>query len=282
MTSPTSKTTGPGKTSAGGTKEYEKEVDTVRQQEGTQEAVARNLQSMEHPPAEVEEPLAMDSGKHWQEIETPNKLETASEAEEVGTSQKLQQAPGKATEGSGTEGEVLDIDVTAKDTMNVEESTMAVEETEVAMDTQDGRRQNGKPTNRVISYYKWRMKHHQWLNVPMRQALGKKEAPKPPHILNLQYPVWTEPEQTGNLEPRRKYNVRYEMRLVVAEATNLVEDYRQAVIKWFTKILKIDSEVVIYPWMVADWQADTTTIEDPDKLPTLFSGLKKYTPKAWL
>jgi len=72
------------------------------------------------------------------------------------------------------------------------------------------------------------------------------------------------------------------MRLVVAEATNLVEAYRQAVIKWFTKILKIDSEVVIYPWMVADWQADTTTIEDPDKLPTLFSSLKKYTPKAWL
>jgi len=44
-------------------------------------------------------------------------------------------------------------------------------------------------TNRMISYYEWRMKHHQWLNAMMRQALGDKEAPEPSHILNLRYPI---------------------------------------------------------------------------------------------
>jgi len=76
--------------------------------------------------------------------------------------------------------------------------------------------------------------------------------------------------------------VHYDLCLVVKEATNPVEAYQQAVLKWFNKILKIDLEAVIYPWGAADCQAGTSVIEDLDELPTMLSSIKKYTPKAWI
>jgi len=45
---------------------------------------------------------------------------------------------------------------------------------------------------------------------------------------------------------------------VAAEATDLVEAYQQALIEWFTKLLEIDEDPVIYPWMATDCQVGTT------------------------
>jgi len=76
--------------------------------------------------------------------------------------------------------------------------------------------------------------------------------------------------------------VCYDLRLVIAEATNPVEAYCQVVIEWFTKILELDLEAVIYLWAAVDRDAGTTAIKDLDELPMTFSSLKKYTPKAWI
>jgi len=70
--------------------------------------------------------------------------------------------------------------------------------------------------------------------------------------------------------------VHYNLHLVIEEATNPVEAYRQAVLKWFNKILKIDLEAVIYPWGAADCQAGTSVIEDPDELPTMLLSLVPF------
>jgi len=68
----------------------------------------------------------------------------------------------------------------------------------------------------------------------------------------------------------------------MAEAKDPVEVYQQVLIEWYNKVLEIDEHVVIYPWMASDRQAGTTVIEDPEKIPTSFSNLKNYMPKAWL
>ncbi len=135
---------------------------------------------------------------------------------------------------------------------------------------------------KMISYYEWRKRHHLWLNSLMRQALGEQEGPEIPDLSNLRYPIRLDPEHHANVEPRRQFIRRYDLRIVVAEAKDPVEAYRQALTEWFNKILEIDEDAVIYPWTAVDRQAGTTVIKDPDKLPTTLSNLKKYTPKIWL
>jgi len=134
-----------------------------------------------------------------------------------------------------------------------------------------------KLATQVISYYEWQTKHHKWLNAMMHQAMGETDRPAPLNISNLHYPVRPEPKNLDNLEPCRQYVRHYELRIVVAKATNLVEAYQQALSEWFTKLLEIDEEVVIYPWMAVDQQAGTMAIEDPDEiLSTLSQHQKTY------
>jgi len=151
--------------------------------------------------------------------------------------------------------------------------------------TEPGHSNNNQPTMitfQMVSYYKWRTKHHQWLNAQMQQALGEKNAPRPLHFNNTWYPVHLDPDNHLDLEPRRHYIMHYKMRIsIVTEATNPVEAYCQATIGWYNKILMVNSKAVIYPWGEVDRQMGTTAIEDPDELPTSFLSIKKYTPKAW-
>jgi len=116
----------------------------------------------------------------------------------------------------------------------------------------------------------------------MRQAIGEKDAPELQPMLNLRYPEWPAPAPHFELEPNQQYVRRYELWIVVEEATDPVEAYRQALIEWYNKLLEIDKEVVIYPWAAVDRQAGTTAIKELDEFPTSFSSIKKYMPKAWL
>jgi len=187
----------------------------------------------------------------------------------------------KQQKGSGTGGNAMEVDT--PNTGTTEEATaMAAATQETMANGQSNSGQNDTTKPWMVSYYEWHMKHHQWLNVQMWQALGKKDAPEPPHFMTLRYPVCLDLDNTLNLEPRWKYTMQYKMRIVMAEATNPVEAYCQVILEWFNNVLKVDSEAVIYPWAAVDRQVGTTVIEDPDELPTSFSSLKKYTPKAWI
>jgi len=57
------------------------------------------------------------------------------------------------------------------------------------------------PVQRAISYYEWRTMHHKWLNALMRKSLGEKDAPEPPLMTNLRYPVRPDPDHHVDLEP---------------------------------------------------------------------------------
>jgi len=230
----------------------------------------------------IEDEASTKVTSNSQHVETPQTTDAPdSPGKEVDKEQHSQAKLSQATNGHNGAGEVMEVEATMetthKDSETSTEAASAVEE-----GTTVGEGSSVQPMNRMIAYYEWQMKHHQWLNAMMRQALGDKEAPEPPHILHLRYPVRPELEHNANLEPRQKYTVRYDLQLVVEEATNLVEAYQQAVLEWFNKILEIDLEAVIYPWGVADRQASTSVIEDPDELPMTFSSIKKYTPKAWI
>jgi len=242
--------------------------------------------------AGAEQPAQPQSEKEKTQHQTVSKEQQAQDGQETtpeageGTLGKLVQDPKKPemenSEARCIGGDAMEVEIGITGNITATAANTEAEATETTeADISDSGQHDPKPS-RMISYYEWKTKHHKWLNAMMRQALGEKEAPEPPHILNLRYPVRPEPDHNVQLEPWRKYTIRYEMRIVVAEATNLVEAYRQALIEWFNKVLEVDSDAVIYPWTGNDRQAGTTTIEDPDELPASLSSLKKYTPKAWI
>ena len=61
-----------------------------------------------------------------------------------------------------------------------------------------------------------------------------------------------------------------------------MENTREAVVAWFTKIKEIDKHAIVYPWTEADRKNKEKCIDKPKDIPYLLSNLKKYFHKLYI
>jgi len=185
-TTTTQTTNTPTSTTAAITQEPDTAIKDTTPPQGNREEAATSLHSTEQ--ASEDEASTKASSDAQQADTTQTTVEPESSGEEAGNEQNAQAEPSQASDGNIGAGEAMEIEVTTE-TLNKDGGTTTEAVLEVEEGTKVGEGTSAQSTSQLISYYEWRMKHHQWLNASMRQALGDKEAPEPPHILNLRYPV---------------------------------------------------------------------------------------------
>jgi len=179
-------TTQPVRTMAEALQEPAMAIKETTTQEGNQEETATLTHSPENMTAVKATPKEMNDSQQEDKLQSTDAQDNSSKA--AGNDQNAQVEPSQATNGNTDAGEVMEVKATMG-TTNMEGGTMTEAAAVAKEGTTVGEGLVPQSTNRMISYYEWRMKHHQWLNAMMRQALGDKEAPEPSHILNLRYPI---------------------------------------------------------------------------------------------
>jgi len=125
-----------------------------------------------------------NDSKSTTEVQTVKPNMTNTEATDQ-TNQALQSV-GLDEQGS----EPMEVEASMEEAM--EQTTNAKPSAIKGQPNEDGRSEDAVAaavSSRVILYYKWRMKHHKRLNSMMQHVIEEKDAPEPPQMLNLQYPV---------------------------------------------------------------------------------------------
>jgi len=131
------------------------------------------------------------------------------------------------------------------------------------------------PPPTTLAPREWRELHDEWLNAQMRAVLNDTTLPGIPSLQGYREGICREGVTKKNqVLPTRAYAIRYDLRIKSKEGDNPVENTREAVVAWFTKIKEIDKHAIVYPWTEADRKNKEKCIDKPKDIPYLLSNLK--------